>query len=82
MFEELAAPLVDGLFQGYNGTVLAYGQVKLSSSPVQRALYVHISEVEASKKGQKSEILKVLRRLVLGRHTPWELEAEMDPKRA
>ncbi|PKU62954.1 kinesin-like protein KIN-4A [Dendrobium catenatum] len=26
MFEELAAPLVDGLFQGYNGTVLAYGQ--------------------------------------------------------
>ncbi|KAG0461578.1 hypothetical protein HPP92_021510 [Vanilla planifolia] len=26
MFEELVAPLVDGLFQGYNGTVLAYGQ--------------------------------------------------------
>ncbi|CAJ1973418.1 unnamed protein product [Sphenostylis stenocarpa] len=26
MFEECAAPLVDGLFQGYNGTVLAYGQ--------------------------------------------------------
>lgn len=27
MFEECVAPLVDGLFQGYNGTVLAYGQV-------------------------------------------------------
>ncbi|KAJ4965283.1 hypothetical protein NE237_017132 [Protea cynaroides] len=26
MFEESVAPLVDGLFQGYNGTVLAYGQ--------------------------------------------------------
>lgn len=26
MFEECAAPLVDGLFQGYNATVLAYGQ--------------------------------------------------------
>ena len=28
MFEECIAPLVDGLFQGYNATVLAYGQVK------------------------------------------------------
>lgn len=28
MFEECAAPLVDGLFQGYNATVLAYGQVR------------------------------------------------------
>lgn len=27
MFEECAAPLVEGLFQGYNATVLAYGQV-------------------------------------------------------
>ncbi|XP_059645541.1 kinesin-like protein KIN-4A isoform X2 [Cornus florida] len=26
MFEECIGPLVDGLFQGYNGTVLAYGQ--------------------------------------------------------
>ncbi|GMP27924.1 hypothetical protein CsSME_00003699 [Camellia sinensis var. sinensis] len=26
IFEECIAPLVDGLFQGYNGTVLAYGQ--------------------------------------------------------
>ncbi|GMI68068.1 FRAGILE FIBER 1 [Hibiscus trionum] len=26
MFDECAAPLVDGLFQGYNATVLAYGQ--------------------------------------------------------
>lgn len=30
MFEECIAPLVDGLFQGYNATVLAYGQVKLA----------------------------------------------------
>lgn len=29
MFGECVAPLVDGLFQGYNATVLAYGQVKL-----------------------------------------------------
>lgn len=28
MFEECVAPLVDGLFQGYNATVLAYGQVE------------------------------------------------------
>jgi hypothetical protein len=27
MFDECVAPLVDGLFQGYNATVLAYGQV-------------------------------------------------------
>ena len=34
MFEECVAPLVDGLFQGYNATVLAYGQVKKAlSSP-------------------------------------------------
>ncbi|CAL5395391.1 hypothetical protein CsSME_00020816 [Camellia sinensis var. sinensis] len=26
MFKECVAPLVDGLFQGYNATVLAYGQ--------------------------------------------------------
>jgi len=29
MFGECIGPLVDGLFQGYNATVLAYGQVKL-----------------------------------------------------
>lgn len=27
MFDECVASLVDGLFQGYNATVLAYGQV-------------------------------------------------------
>lgn len=27
IFEECVSPLVDGLFQGYNATVLAYGQV-------------------------------------------------------
>lgn len=29
MFDECVAPLVDGLFQGYNATVLAYGQVRI-----------------------------------------------------
>lgn len=29
MFEECAAPLIDALFQGYNGTIIAYGQVVL-----------------------------------------------------
>lgn len=28
IFDECVAPLVDALFQGYNGTVLAYGQVR------------------------------------------------------
>lgn len=36
MFDECVAPLVDGLFQGYNATVLAYGQVKF------RVLYLLI----------------------------------------
>ena len=27
IFDECVAPLVDALFHGYNGTVLAYGQV-------------------------------------------------------
>lgn len=31
MFDDCIAPLVDSLFQGYNGTVLAYGQVTYSS---------------------------------------------------
>lgn len=31
MFEECVAPLVDGLFHGYNATVLAYGQVLIFS---------------------------------------------------
>jgi hypothetical protein len=30
MFDQCVAPLVDGLFQGYNATVLAYGQVCLN----------------------------------------------------
>lgn len=29
MFDECVASLVGGLFQGYNATVLAYGQVQL-----------------------------------------------------
>ena len=27
IFEECVSPLVDGMFHGYNATVLAYGQV-------------------------------------------------------
>lgn len=34
MFEECVSPLLDGLFQGYNATVLAYGQVDCCSSHV------------------------------------------------
>ena len=30
IFDECVSPLLEGLFQGYNATVLAYGQVKLS----------------------------------------------------
>jgi kinesin family protein 4/21/27 len=30
MFDECVASLVSGLFQGYNATVLAYGQVQLT----------------------------------------------------
>lgn len=37
MFEECVTPLVDGLFQGYNATVLAYGQV---NPPLQGKLFV------------------------------------------
>ncbi|KAL5201450.1 hypothetical protein ABZP36_035804, partial [Zizania latifolia] len=32
MFDECVAPLVDGLFQGYNATVLAYGQTGLGKT--------------------------------------------------
>lgn len=28
LYDDCVAPLVDALFQGYNATVLAYGQVK------------------------------------------------------
>lgn len=34
MFDECVAPLVDGLFQGYNATVLAYGQVGILLLPL------------------------------------------------
>ncbi|GKC98465.1 kinesin-like protein KIN-4A isoform X3 [Tanacetum coccineum] len=33
MFGECVSPLVDGLFQGYNATVLAYGQVRARHTP-------------------------------------------------
>ena len=32
LFERCVAPLVEGLFHGYNATVLAYGQVGIWSS--------------------------------------------------
>lgn len=32
MFDECVAPLVEGLFQGYNATVLAYGQVRSATT--------------------------------------------------
>lgn len=33
IFDECVAPLVDALFHGYNGTVLAYGQVSKTTYP-------------------------------------------------
>jgi kinesin family protein 4/21/27 len=45
MFDECVAPLVEGLFQGYNATVLAYGQVNHSFSfalPVPCAIHSFI----------------------------------------
>jgi hypothetical protein len=81
MFEECVAPLVDGLFQGYNATVLAYGQVM--STPCQK-----------KKKKKKKEALIRTRPLIisyfllvidtylccrqdLGKHIPWELASRM-----
>ena len=34
IFDECVSPLVDGLFQGYNATVLAYGQVRIFNMAV------------------------------------------------
>lgn len=48
MFEECVSPLVDGLFQGYNATVLAYGQVqlyKIFRSPLVESLYHVVSRI-------------------------------------
>lgn len=41
MFGECIGPLVDGLFQGYNATVLAYGQVMKKVSLVLNKLFVY-----------------------------------------
>ena len=72
MFEECIAPLVDGLFQGYNATVLAYGQV--------------MSILAKKKKKVLSRIISLMQphfllgidvyvccRQDLGKHIPWGL---------
>ncbi len=33
VYTAVAKPVVDGLFEGYNGTIFAYGQVKGSPRP-------------------------------------------------
>ena len=78
MFEECVAPLVDGLFQGYNATVLAYGQVNPSlhgkllnlKQSVTYALQYHIP--------LEIVIVDILRccRQDLGKHTPWALASK------
>lgn len=80
MFEECVAPLVDGLFQGYNATVLAYGQVKcycLSYSKTnqvnqKKCSWCHIFHLVFD--------ISMCCRQVLGKHIPWEQALEMVAK--
>lgn len=68
MYEECAAPLVDGLFQGYNATVLAYGQVVINTqfSVWPLTLYACLTSLPG--------------RRVLVKHTQWVLAAETAAK--
>lgn len=65
MFEECVAPLVDGLFQGYNATVLAYGQVRstcMSTTSWERPFYSSFVFD-----------LHICHRQDQGKRIPWEL---------
>lgn len=71
MFEECIAPLVDGLFQGYNATVLAYGQVmSILSKKKKRFEQNNISHPVSF-----SLVIDVYVccRQDLGKHIPWGL---------
>ena len=52
IFEECVAPLVDGMFQGYNATVLAYGQVR-SCAFTLATIFLYV------KKSKKAYLLKI-----------------------
>lgn len=67
MFEECISPLIDGLFQGYNATVLAYGQV-ISIEDVAVSVYSPFI---------LTIYMCIYYRQVLERHIRWELALEM-----
>lgn len=76
MFDECIAPLVDGLFQGYNATVLAYGQVKIifcEKSCSIEAMYACIISF-------LSVNISICYRQDLEKHIQWELASKMDTK--
>lgn len=62
MFDECAAPLVEGLFQGYNATVLAYGQVLIST--------LYKSALCLKKLSLSTDMCNCCRQ-DLAKHTPW-----------
>lgn len=70
MFEECIAPLVDGLFQGYNATVLAYGQVKLAQATLTCFSIPFTLRLTFS----------ICCRRVLVKHIPWAQASEMVAK--
>ena len=70
MFEECIAPLVDGLFQGYNATVLAYGQVKFSQATLTCFSIPFTLRLTFS----------TCCRRVLVKHIPWAQASEMVAK--
>ncbi len=40
VYDAIAKPVVDGLFEGYNGTIFAYGQVLPSRCPCRMFLFI------------------------------------------
>lgn len=74
MFEECVAPLVDGLFQGYNATVLAYGQVKLLLF-LGKCLFLHCNSMQSV-----IDAISMCCRRVQGKPTRWVLALKMVAK--
>lgn len=70
MFEECVAPLVDGLFQGYNATVLAYGQVRMLGS----SCMLSTKSWERSFYSSFVFDIHMCHRQDPGKHIPWELD--------
>lgn len=40
MFDKVARPIVESVIEGMSGTVLAYGQVKLSLKPLNLTVFI------------------------------------------